>query len=43
MIPVDLMVPVTAARIPAGDGCAHEPKWDGYRAAVVVGDVQPRI
>jgi hypothetical protein len=25
MIPVDLMVPVTAARIPAGDGCAHEP------------------
>ena len=24
-----------------GDGFAHEPKWDGYRAAVVVvGDVQ---
>ncbi len=41
MIPVELMVPVTAARLPTGDGFAHEPKWDGYRAAVVVvGDVQ---
>ena len=41
MIPVELMVPMTAARLPTGDGFAHEPKWDGYRAAVVVmGDVQ---
>lgn len=41
MIPVDLMVPVTAAQLPTGDGFAHEPKWDGYRAAVVVvGEVQ---
>ena len=41
MIPVELMVPVTSARLPTGDGFAHEPKWDGYRAAVVVvGEVQ---
>ena len=41
MIPVELMVPVTAAQLPTGDGFAHEPKWDGYRAAVVmVGQVQ---
>lgn len=41
MIPVELMVPVTATRLSAGGGFAHEPKWDGYRAAVMVsGEVQ---
>src|SRR6476659_406176 len=41
MVPVELMVPVTATRLPTGGGFAHEPKWDGYRAAVVVvGDVR---
>ena len=41
MIPVELMVPMTAARLPTGDRYAHEPKWDGYQAAVVVlGDAQ---
>jgi ATP-dependent DNA ligase len=41
MIPVELMVPATSARLPTGAGYAYEPKWDGYRAAVaVLGDVQ---
>lgn len=41
MIPVELMIPVTSARLPTGAGYAYEPKWDGYRAAVtVLGDVQ---
>src|SRR6478609_6237245 len=41
MIPVELMVPATAAQLPIGDTFAHEPKWDGYRAAVLLmGEVQ---
>ena len=41
MIPIELMVPVTAAQLPNGSDFAHEPKWDGYRAAVLVlGEVQ---
>lgn len=35
------MVPVTAAQLPHGAAFAHEPKWDGYRAAVLhLGQVQ---
>jgi ATP-dependent DNA ligase len=41
MIPVDLMVPTTAATLPIGDAWVYEPKWDGYRAAAMkVGDAQ---
>jgi hypothetical protein len=31
---VELMVPVTAARLPTSDGFAHEPKWDGLRPSL---------
>jgi ATP-dependent DNA ligase len=41
MIPIDLMVPTTVATLPVDDAWVHEPKWDGYRAAVMkVGEVQ---
>ncbi len=41
MISVDLMAPTTVAELPTERGWAFEPKWDGYRAAVmVVGEVQ---
>ena len=41
MIPIDLMVPTAVATLPVGDAWVHEPKGDGYRAAVMrVGEVQ---
>ena len=36
MIPVDLMVPTTSAKLPAGDAWVYEPKRDGYRAAAMM-------
>ncbi len=41
VLPVNVLAPVSASRLPAGPGWAYEPKWDGYRAAVIhVGQVQ---
>lgn len=41
MISVELVAPTTGTQLPTGDTWAHEPKWDGYRVAViVVGEVQ---